>query len=84
MTHTPGPWATLERRRGQWAVTAPTEPGASWIIAERATEDDARLMAAAPDLLAALKNVVRCIEAEGCDHVAVEGAAAAIARAEGA
>ena len=39
---------------------------------------------AAPDLLAALRGLVRCIEAEGCDHVAVEDAAAAIAKAEGA
>jgi hypothetical protein len=48
--HTPGPWIVA----GEWDVESP-EHGQ---VATCETHEDARLIAAAPDLLAALEHVV--------------------------
>jgi hypothetical protein len=57
--HTPGPWHT-DLNRGQWSVR--THNGMVVTRIARWTEDideaDARLIAAAPELLAALKTLV--------------------------
>ena len=71
MAHTPGPWKVC-RGASCWFVTAPSEAGAysDATIAEfrevshgamhaHRAEHDARLFAAAPDLLAALRSVMR-------------------------
>jgi hypothetical protein len=56
--HTPGPWTYSDQRmpdddaRGWWV-----EGPASAFVAQTLTEADARLIAAAPDLLAALKHI---------------------------
>ena len=53
--HTPGPWETSVLSDGtQWQVC---EPGAGDWIADCKNAEDARLIAAAPDLLAALESV---------------------------
>mgnify|MGYP001617764458 CR=1 FL=1 len=84
--HTPGPW-TVEPEPDGWSVTTNVYFLATVYFGHEGPKDteasaNARLIAAAPDLLAALQNVVRCIEAEGCNHVAIEGAHAVIAKAE--
>jgi hypothetical protein len=91
--HTPGPWRVCRYWAG-WFVTAPDENGASneQTIAEfrevqhgclftHRAEQDARLFAAAPDLLAALRNIL----ASGVrlDSKVDAAAYAAIAKAEG-
>lgn len=55
MTHIPGPWTASETNEDVWAI----ESGDEERIAEvySAFPDDARLIAAAPDLLAALKRI---------------------------
>jgi hypothetical protein len=65
---TPGPWKATKDRHGAWQIDAAN--GSAWIaktvpmrslttgMAELDTEDDARLIAAAPDLLEALQNLL--------------------------
>ena len=90
--HTPGPWNY--RAWGQAVeirADHPTDPtgGLAWIngradmdkgIPSRQNIANARLIAAAPDLLSALKEVVRISERH---HVAWDAAHVAIAKAEG-
>lgn len=61
--HTPGPWFVSDRPSGHWSEVAAGEPGgvvilfpssASWLSLET-RQANARLAAAAPDLLAALR-----------------------------
>jgi hypothetical protein len=100
-THTPGPWAVeqIEERAGRpdrWVVVSKhysdEEPGICgdhskhWAL----TEDDARLIAAAPDLLEAClgaRSLVEELEAGGQPDVRRYGwgdtLRAAIAKAEG-
>lgn len=92
-THTPGPWTARVKRTGEsWWVVAPRPNGQEGYLAEcvgrqEANEANARLIAAAPDLLAALRVLLGTSECscEGdcvpdCTHVI---ARAAIAKAEG-
>jgi len=62
-THTPGPWAAIpdsrEDSEGDWYIIAPDED----VITTGLSEPDAALIAAAPDLLAALKEVRGCPQA---------------------
>ena len=78
--HTPGPWKIDGVRplpgclQGAFAIRAGTRPRLALIPRSRsATETDqanARLIAAAPDLLAALKAIsVRCDEAADHGHI---------------
>ena len=92
MAHTPGPWVV-----GPIDDTAVTHLGKDGIRYEVAAVDgdyndpdewpimeaNARLIAAAPDLLAALKEMVRMCDAFGDTDYRVK-AIAAIAKAEGA
>jgi hypothetical protein len=86
MSHTPGPWESVligeGGGRGLYEVR-----GGVHTLGEFVYEDDARLMAAAPDLLAALKALASYTEAcEGMLNVTPAGqvtnARAAIAKAE--
>jgi hypothetical protein len=54
--HTPGPWEAGEfaDRTGDWLVSAKRQ---RYFVADVYTEADARLIAAAPDMLAALKQI---------------------------
>lgn len=106
MSHTPGPWQVREHMIGhkktrQWIeVNAPLGVGRSEHPVCRIPagftnqEDDARLIAAAPDLLNALAVMTMVVRArfEGLEIVVsdpwefrrfVEGAESAIARARG-
>ena len=90
--HTKGPWQVSgirQRMDGeQWHVVGPDDTG--WIAAviysdftpelHHQSLADARLIAAAPDLLEALKEVVAISDRE---HKAWDKARAAIAKAEG-
>lgn len=95
MSHTPGPWSQSHREGpdGMWNTQVYDDSGATiatlaWYPVElpngvttTAREANARLIAAAPDLLVALKRFVNEVEMQG--HVVVEVALAAIAKAEG-
>jgi len=66
-THTPGPW---EYRKQAVSPTGtrnlcgvgPVEDGAVWFVAENVGEDDARLIAAAPELLAELRDILNGLD----------------------
>lgn len=86
--HTPGPWTSAESpmsfNGNLWFVSTDGPYGK---VAETTNAADARLIAAAPELLAALK---RIIDGEGVDELwlaenpgAVDTAHAAIMKAEG-
>lgn len=81
ITHTPGPWIKV----GNSVFKAKEDGGkyyAEMSVAVTHTEEDARLIAAAPDLLEAL---IECLECEFSvsDKAAISRARAAIAKAEG-
>ncbi len=84
-SHTPGPWAGCRSgilRGSRWVVSnTPDDDGAIM------SEADARLIAAAPCLLDALRNLLRETDpiTVGCPGIqrAREAARAAIAKAEG-
>ena len=95
--HTPGPWRWVDWGEGCSAFDAQELRGLKeWVLAAEieGSCDDARgafimcsspanasLIAAAPDLLAALKAMV-CVQGPGAEGPAVEMARAAIAKAE--
>jgi len=87
MKHTPGPWEMIEQPYAD-------RPGCLWIIdrkdAERAiayvesTKDNARLIACAPELLAALKRLRSWCGSEYQSHPDIDAHVdAVIAKAEG-
>jgi len=94
---TPGPWETAYRKNGDGMFRqdifdnmGSTIAVASWHpvrVDERTTrtdrEDNARLIAAAPELLIACKDLMGLAERQGWAHVAINHARAAIAKAEG-
>jgi len=86
--HTPGPWTVDGNHFQIWAndgenavasvySTASPEPMASEARA------NARLIAAAPDLLAALEDSLTVIRLMGCDMSNFSNSCAALARAKG-
>ena len=84
--HTPGPWDAIpdcpEEGHGDWYVVAENED----VLSRGSSRDDARLIAAAPDLLAALKAMSEYMayaEILGEDKAVFKNARAAIAKAEG-
>lgn len=92
--HTPGPW----RAQGKYK-TEISGPEGTYIIADLGRpsdpevcglmQADARLIAAAPELLAVLAELVECVGYENEKHLGdgtlmvLDGARAAIARARG-
>jgi len=98
--HTPGPWhAFYKAKYDEWHVSVQVSDSHTmrqWLFSDgipTKNEFDARLIAAAPDLLEALKTVVRVIEANPpsiVDTIWARGyetlldhCSAAIAKAEG-
>lgn len=94
--HTPGPWYWLENRfwggfsglydeAGNEVLVANTsnegDTGAAW-FEDFPSEADRKLIAAAPELLAACQKIVDAVE-DGDEMAAVEMAEAAIAKATG-
>ena len=92
--HTPGPWR-VEQAHDLWLEIIAGEGLRSSMIADCVRKRNARLIAAAPDLLEALEEVVRVFDSNPssiCDTVWVTGDApetlydhcrAAIAKAKG-
>lgn len=84
--HTPGPWKaeTFAGKINVWPISKRKADGSA--IAYDATDADARLIAAAPDMLAAL--ILMCRSRGSVQPIppdsAYEAAYAAIAKAEGA
>ena len=93
--HTPGPWKNDgPTRQGGVRIVAPYKPTCTYMVAEvlpdcpdDATRDaNARLIAAAPDLLAALEKVLAAYEAArepGHGTILIDEARDAIAKARG-
>ena len=91
---TPGPWRfepagkrlRVVGARGVWLATAEyapahdVEPGD---VDRAQAEANARLIAAAPDLLAALQAMLTALDCESVSYREIEAAEAAIAKAEG-
>ena len=93
MTHTPGPWAASPDGAELWptvgdncyvSIAHLSGPwnGSTYYDGPTALSN-ARLMAAGPELLAALKYMVENAEAEGWSGLMISDAVAAIAKAEG-
>ena len=87
MPHTPGPWECFYKHKyGEWHVSVPMSNGSMrWALFDDGVrsenpEADARLIAASPDLLAALQEVVAISDRK---HDAWDKARAAIAKALG-
>lgn len=88
--HTPGPWIVKERVAG-FDILAPksvyavaNDPGGDFGVIEDL--EDARLIAAAPDLLEALENLLETSTGQGTHEQwleAMDQARAAIAKAKG-
>lgn len=81
---TPGPWETDKGSVHGWTVYGPAvdeyaDPGELAVIAEGMREGDAHLIAAAPDLLLAVKALLHGDDAKKARALAE----AAVARAEG-
>lgn len=82
-THTPGPWR-LELANSGARIAADKDTHICAALA--GNRANARLIAAAPEMLAALKEVVRFVDSVGSEHinrVPFAAARAAIAKAEG-
>jgi hypothetical protein len=88
--HTPGPWIVYEFVDGydirapeaECYVATASDPEAVWGAIGR--EEDAYLIAAAPELLEALENLLKVHEGEGgTQYNAADMARAAIAKAKG-
>ena len=80
--HTPGPWIVGD---GGKSLVVWSDPCGLTVAEARRSADDARLIAAAPELLAELKKLAdahRC-RGGGRDCVVCKAAFAAIAKAEG-
>jgi hypothetical protein len=92
---TPGPWEVYDQGKddgGEYGcfVRSTTDPIADWIACDIQNRSDAHLIAAAPDLLAELKHLVRLLEpalSNGQANVpglaTINKAWAVIAKAEG-
>lgn len=92
MTHTPGPWRTFKQADGTaWIVATEAldkfgrscESIVRIPLDRNGVEANARLIAAAPDLLAACKALLSWSAIEDVPGPAVESARSAIAKAEG-
>lgn len=87
--HTPGPWHFAPSLDDTYVVCESDDNGASTVAlvyAADAAKPDARLIAAAPDLLAALEKVLAAYEAArepGHGTILIDEARAALAKARG-
>ena len=88
--HTPGPWVAIARTNAYISIEAPEQPGyvakAVATVSMNNHEDNARLIAAAPDLLAVLQELEKSARYWGEYDVPlgiVDRISAAIAKATG-
>jgi len=89
--HTPGPWTAIDVEGNpsrSFTIDAGVHIGslAVWPVAADEMQANARLIASAPDLLAALQSIVASADANCGDSLAnaIDTARAAIAKAGGA
>ena len=68
MSHTPGPWRVVNKL-GIYTILAAELDTFDMAVGATNTEDDARLIAAAPDLLEALERFVLCFRHDTRDEV---------------
>jgi hypothetical protein len=86
--HTPGPWTPVECDGNADDIAIAADDG-GYVCYSVATEADALLIAAAPDLLAALKELIDQLEGigipdwHGAEGLSLDQARAAINKAEG-
>ena len=87
--HTPGPWRAVPTTRAgnglAWRDIVSDGTAFAPFYVAGALDCDAALIAAAPDLLAALQNILLCDEAQDLESMAnaLQDARAAIAKATG-
>jgi hypothetical protein len=81
-THSPGPWAVVEILQPELSFTVTVNDG-SFEVADVWGKSDARLIAAAPDMLTALRMVEKRLAELNNSPTALSFARAAIAKAEG-
>jgi hypothetical protein len=89
--HTSGPWTIECGKNYSNEIVGKSKTGKDWVLARTTAakvgrdQDDAnaRLIAAAPDLLEALKILATQAESHGAEGVYWDKARAAIAKAEG-
>jgi len=82
--HTPGPWAATQTPNdGRWAVLGPAFALPMFAVSPVTSEANARLIAAAPDLLDALKWLARGEHEWSAPPQAIAFMERAIAKAEG-
>ena len=80
--HTPAPWELRRSVRGYWFIDH-EQGGEGYTLTKLdCNEADARLIAAAPDLLAALEELLNALPS-ATTHPAIKAARAAIAKATG-
>jgi hypothetical protein len=89
-THTPGPWRIDSKTRfGDYTIAAGESVRTCEFIAKTQSEANARLIAAAPELLDALKRLIGEhadlgeVDLTNADRAAIEQAREAISKAEG-
>jgi hypothetical protein len=84
MSHTPGPWTIeYEDDEGNLLDDGVTIESCEGPVAFRVIDCSAHVIAAAPELLAALRYMVENAEADGWSSLMLSDAKAAIAKAEG-
>jgi hypothetical protein len=84
MSHTPGPWTIeYEDDDGNLLDDGVTIESCEGPVAFRVIDCSAHVIAAAPELLAALRYMVENAEADGWSSLMLGDAKAAIAKAEG-
>jgi hypothetical protein len=95
--HTPGPWTLTRLGFGEWRIEAPAADGGdNWSVGmafgaagfhaidgEVESEANARLIAAAPDMLDALYKAAAELKLAGIDSVGLPAIRAAVAKAKG-
>ncbi len=86
MSHTPGPWTWAEKYRGLYGSGQYNEV-LSWYsyegmhLIQGDTEANAKLIAAAPDLLAALQRIVDADDSHELSQMDIEAGRVAITKA---
>lgn len=88
ISHTPGPWQDVKNLAGKVLVTGDIRPGLQQAVAEIKSKSthsvaDARLIAAAPDLLEQLEFARRIVERTPNCLLLLSSIDAAIAKARG-
>lgn len=84
--HTLGPWYTVAKNNNYQSIVCQELTGNTIAVTYTGDDNDARLIAAAPDLLAALEKLVKAIDPEATKEIGLGvylQARAAIAKAKG-